>query len=160
MFKLSEACFPDGTPAMSPQHKVIQMSSLKRAESIYRTRLANEPGDSTARVKLAWCLFMEAIYRAGQESMLAALCTTVNLDDEQRSKRMQLIWDQDADQLLNDCLQQTTTVMEISSDPWDRKDVERIKALVKLSGVRKAVSDAEEEAARIQAAILSDILKD
>ncbi len=125
---------------------------------MYRTRLANDPTDSNARVKLAWCLFMHALFRAGQESMLKALFATLEPDTVEKGRKVQSIWDQDADNLIDDCLQQTATVMQLSSDPRDLTDADRLQNLVELSGAGKAVDEAKDNSNRILAELLQDLI--
>jgi hypothetical protein len=109
----------------------IDRTALKQAEKTYRKRLGEEPGDTGARLRLAWCLVLQAFYRAGQESLPAAPP------------------DGDARDLLKDGLQQTVTVTQLSADPREHREVETLRALVRLSGAEPLVLEAEERAARI-----------
>ena len=136
----------------------IELAALKRAEHVYRTRLANEPNDSTARIKLAWCLFMQALYRAGQESMLNALVSPPNDEPSEASVRPKCIWDQDAGDLIHECLCQTSTVMQLSSDPLHRTDAQRLQTLVKLSGGEIAVTRSRENSSRVLSEFLHEVL--
>ena len=143
---------------MKQEQGAIAMASLKRAEHIYRTRLANDPDDSNARIKLAWCLFMQALYRAGQESMLNALVSPGSDEPSEVFVRSRCIWDQDAEDLIHECLNQTGTVMQLSSDPLHRTDALRLQALVKLSGGDLAVAQSRENSSRILSEFLHDVL--
>jgi hypothetical protein len=60
--------------------------------------------------------------------------------------------------LLRDCLRQAIMVMQLSPDQQDRADVERLHALVKLSGGDRALLEASEEAARILTEMTREIL--
>lgn len=143
---------------MKYAHGAIEMTTLKRSEQIYRTRLANDPNDSEVRIKLAWCLFMQALYRAGQESMLSALVATSM--DEPREKQLhpKCVWDQDAQDLIRDCLCQSSTVIQLSANPRHRTDAQRLQALVRLSGCELAVSQAREKSSRLLSEVLQEIL--
>jgi len=72
---------------------------------------------------------------------------------------VQSLLDGDAQELLEECLRQTTTVMQLSSNAADHSNVERLQALVKLSGEGQAVSEAEENAARRLGTIAQAILE-
>ncbi len=139
-----------------PPVKVIQIEALRRSEDIYRARLANEPGDTSARVKLAWCLFMQALYRAGQESVLGALVSAPEESAAQQSW-VQAVMNQGAAELFSECLRQTSTVLQLSPSAGERHDMERLQDLAKLSGAGQAVLEAEEEAARILGELLREL---
>src|SRR5262249_2033616 len=67
---------PRGAYIIQVHHPVFNMEAIRRRETVFRDRLANEPGDMSARINLAWCLFLHALYQAGQESILADLIAT------------------------------------------------------------------------------------
>ncbi|MBW3623164.1 MAG: hypothetical protein KY468_07105 [Armatimonadetes bacterium] len=142
---------------MQQAQSAIAMASLKRAEQMYRTRLANEPNDSGARIKLAWCLFMQALYRAGQESMLDALLVQPE-DGGEKNARTRCIWDQSADDLIRECLCEAGTVIQLSSDAACRSDARRLQALVKMSGGEQAVTSSRENSSRILVEVLQELL--
>lgn len=144
------ACTMPGSP-----EKVVSIEALKRSEQICRTRLANEPGDTSARMKLAWCLFMQALYRAGQESVLSALVSAMEIKEHQGTL-VNAIVQEDAAHLFSECLRETSMVLQLSPDARERIDVEKIQALARLSGAGQAVSEAEEAAAQV----LSDLLRE
>jgi hypothetical protein len=135
----------------------IEMNVLKHAEGVYRARLANEPDDSGARIKLAWCLFMRALYRAGQESMLNALVSGEE-EAHRARRRIKGVWDQDADDLIRDCVSQTGIVLHLSSDPKFQSDAQRLQTLVKMSGGETAVAHAREHSSRTLSEMLQEIL--
>lgn len=141
---------------MKQAHSAIEMAALKRAEHLYRTRLANQPDDCAARVKLAWCLFMQALYRAGQESMLKALFSTEE-ESLTHHARIRNVWEQDANDLLQDCLFQTGMVMQLTSDPQCRAEIQRLEALVKLIGCEQAVAYAHENSSRVLGEMLQEV---
>jgi hypothetical protein len=140
---------------MSPEPSLLEVDSLKRVEHLYRTRLTSEPTDMIARVSLAWCLFMQALHRAGQESVLQQIVAAGETADPERR-----VSDgrEGSSDLLRDCLRQAIMVIQLSPDQGDREDVERLHALVKLSGGDRALSEASEEAARILTDMTREIL--
>ena len=143
---------------MTQANDIIEMATLKRAEHLYRTCLANQPEDTGARIKLAWCLFMQALYRAGQESMLAALVAQPGEDRSSISQRSRFVWEEDADQLIRDCLQHTSTVKQLSRNPKDRNDADRLQHLVKMTGGHHAVEQAREASSKVLGEVLQEIL--
>lgn len=135
---------------MACEDRTLKVDALWRVERIYRKQLVEEPGDTVARVSLAWCLFMQALHRAGQEStapalleLPAAALDAVELEPDPRAR------ERDSAHLLQDCLRQTLAVLQLSPNPRDRTDVERLQALVKLSGGEALLADAEEQARRV-----------
>ena len=144
---------------MKHDRLTIEMASLKRAETIYRSRLVNTPENTETRIKLAWCLFMQALYRAGQESMLAALISNDEDNQSDLSQRSKFIWDQDAGELINDCLQQTSTVLQLSASSKERLDANRLQSLVKMSGGEQAVAQAREASSRLLGEVLQELLR-
>lgn len=132
---------------MACEDRGLKVDALRRVERIYRKQLVDEPGDTVARVSLAWCLFMQALHRAGQESTVTPVLELAvppePVDgDPQKS-------DRDSAVLLQDCLKQALAVLQLSPDPRDRSDVERLQSLVKLSGGDALLADAEEQSRRI-----------
>jgi hypothetical protein len=125
------------------------VDALRRVERVYRARLIDEPTDMVARLSLAWCLFLQALHRAGEERALATV-TALELAEtvSDGGKR--------ADDLLSDCLRQAITVMQLSPDPNDRTEIEKLHSLVKISGGGQAISEAEQQAKRI----LEDIARE
>jgi hypothetical protein len=123
------------------------MDALWRVERIYRKQLVEEPGNTVARVSLAWCLFMQALHRAGQESAVNSVLELALPADPGVSDGHSA--DRDSAVLLQDCLRQALAVLQLSPDPRDHLDVERLQALVKLSGGAEILADAEEQAHRI-----------
>ncbi|HEY3282486.1 MAG TPA: hypothetical protein VGN26_09450 [Armatimonadota bacterium] len=137
---------------------VIEIEALKHSEEIYRARLANEPGDTTARMKLAWCLFMQALYRAGQESVLMALVAASGArEDSPEGALLKALQSEESSALFGECLKQTNTVLQLSPSDGDRRDMERLQYLARLSGAGQAVVEAEEAAARILGELLREL---
>ena len=130
-----------------PKHSAaIKMEALKRAESAYRTSLVSDPADTAARLRLAWCLFVQAVHQAGRESILDSIHSTGSESEAMRGV-IRSIQETDVDHLLQDCLRQTTTVMQLTRRPHERTDVEMLQMLVKLAGAEEWAADADREAA-------------
>lgn len=139
--------------------EAFEIDSLKRVEQVYRQRLTDDPADMRARTGLAWCLFMQALYQAGQERVLAALAED-GTAPEALEEQFQAVPDTDSRDLLRDALRQTIAVSQLSGDPAAQSEVERLQDLVRLSGESQALSEAEEEASRILTEITRAILAD
>lgn len=146
------------SPTMRSPEPAFDAASLKRVEQVYRKQLTDDPADPVARISLAWCLFMQALLRAGQESVLEALVERSEGPDESVDTTRRTIVDQNAAELLEDCLRQTMTVKQLSADPAAHLGAERLLALVKLSGGDSALNAAEEEAARILNEVTREVL--
>ncbi len=127
------------------QNGAIKIEALRRAEFLYRDTLVADPADTGTRLRLAWCLFVQAMHQAGRESILE----TITCDSEGADLLpgvIQSIQETDVDHLLQDCLRQTTTVMQLSRRPHERTDVEMLQMLVKLAGAEQWADDADKEA--------------
>jgi len=152
--------FSEVSRLMSQQPPAFALESLKRVELVYRQQLVADPADMMARISLAWCLFMQALHRAGQESVLTELATASESEGGELGCAIQSILHEDADELLKECMRQTITVMQLSADPQDHTDVVKLQELIKLSGGGKAVSEAEAEGATILAQVTREILNE
>jgi hypothetical protein len=144
---------------MDASHCVFDFSALKQAEHAYRTTLNKHPDNLDMRIRLAWCLFMQALYQSGQETILKniAMCgataETIGVFDAG-----QLLLDRDAQTLLQECLHQTFTVIHLSSRSEDRLDGEKIQALAALSGAEEAVAQSREKAARVLNEMVEEVM--
>jgi|SRR5579862_5259075 len=136
---------------MSHPAPVFDRIFLERAEQTYRQQLISHPEDTELRLRLAWCLFMQALYRAGQEAAMNAEPSDPDSPSEPRCER-------DSQGLLRDCLQQTYTVMHVSVRSGDRPDVEKIQELVRLSGTQNVLRQAQDRAAYILAKLTGEML--
>jgi hypothetical protein len=145
---------------MASRRNVFEIDALLRIEQVYRQRLLDDPADVAARTGLAWCLFMQALHRAGQEQMLASLMEAGAELDRQAEAEARAALDQNARDLLRDCLKQTVAVMQLSADPANQSEVERLQELVRLTGEEEALSDAQDEAARILGEITHALLQE
>jgi hypothetical protein len=143
---------------MIGQCSVFHVETLKRVETVYRRQLQHDPADMVSRLSLAWCLFIQALHKAGQESALTTLgepgdcCSAPSAENPAR--------EQDAQQLLRDCLRQTIMIMQLSPDTRDQSDVRRLRALVKLSGAEQLLSEAEADATRLLQDVAAEIFRD
>jgi hypothetical protein len=145
---------------MECKSEIIEVEALRRVETLYRSRLLAEPGDMVARVSLAWCLFLQALHRAGEERMLHALVPgSENGAASASTPKRAANGHEDAETLVRDSLRQAVTVLQLSPDPRDRVDVERLQALITMSGGGQAVCDAEADAARILAEVSREIMR-
>lgn len=142
---------------MNSDCPVFEPEALLRVEEVYRRQLDVEPSDMVARVSLAWCLFMRALHRAGQESVIQSITLSGRKESVESTPTPGAV--PDAGSILKDCLHQTIAVLQLSGNPQDRTDVRRLQSLVRLSGGEQAVSNAEEEAARILCAVTREILE-
>jgi hypothetical protein len=148
------AARPPTTPArLSRPAPSFDESALRRVEHVYRRELAADPGNAHARISLAWCLLVQALLRAGQESVLDRL----GGEGQDHAAAARRVLEQDAGSLLGDCLRQTLTVQQLSTDPQVQGHAERIQALVRLSGGDQALRDANEDAAQALAAITREL---
>jgi hypothetical protein len=143
---------------MRSPEPVFHSDALRRVEYVYRRQLAEDPAEPVARISLAWCLFMQSLLRAGQESVLEALVEATEGCEEPLEQTMKSVLDQNATQLLADCLRQTLTVKQLSSDPEAQVGAEKILSLVRLSGAGSALSSAEDQARKILSEVTREAL--
>lgn len=150
---------------MCTLHKQISMSSfsstifdinaLRRLEQEYRSRLLQEPGDTGARLNLAWCLVILALFKAGQEETLTLLMRAMSGSDEQAEEHLQNALqstdsaERTAAALLRGCLQQITMVSHLSRDPQEKSDAKKLQDWIHFSGGREAVREADERGAQV-----------
>jgi hypothetical protein len=137
---------------MSVPAPVFDRHYLERAEHTYRQQLIAHPEDTELRVRLAWCLFMQALHQAGQETARGADATALE-------SALDPLCERSSHALLKDCLQQTYTVMHVSIRSGDRPDVEKIQELVRLSGRQNLLIQAQDRAAYILARLTGEMLK-
>ena len=114
-------------------------------ESSYRDDLIRDPSDTRARLRLSWCLFVQAVHAAGRESLLKEMSETDRDLSERLPQFLLSLSGDQVDGLLRDCLRQTTAVMHLSRDQSERSDVEVLHTLIKLAGAEHcAVGQARE----------------
>jgi len=143
---------------MQSSSQCVDPSNLKWAEHTYRERLRLQPEDMAVRLSLAWCLFMQAIHRSGQETILdhavvhigpASNDAPVNASTVERS----------ANALLKDCLHQTYIIKQLSIDQVEQQDVARLQALVELAGARDIMVGAEEHSVQQLVALAREAMR-
>lgn len=147
-----------GKNIMACEDRAVKVDSLWRVERIYRKQLIEEPGDTVARVSLAWCLFMQALHRAGQESTATPLLDVTIPPDTVESEPESDALHRDSAHLLQECLRQAIAVIQLSPNPRDHSDVERLQSLIKLSGGEALLADAEEQARRILTQLTRELM--
>jgi hypothetical protein len=134
----------------------LEIDSLARVERFYRHHLESEPEDTAARLGLAWCLFLQSLYRAGQESILEELMAgdgSGEADLPPPAARAS----PDAGQLLRDCLRETFATLQLSGDPGHITDAEKLQALVRLAGGGETLPEVEARALRILKRLARDV---
>ncbi len=130
------------------QSVAIDIDALKRAERAYRNSLAGEPGDTAVRLRLAWCLFVQAVHQAGRESMLHQVEGPDGRLADQLPAILNARHDTQVDTLLKDCLHQTTIVLQLTREDRERTDVELLQALITLAGADQLTAEARQQASR------------
>jgi hypothetical protein len=144
--------------SMDCSQPVCDIDVLIHMEQIYTSRLQKDPADMDSRLSLAWCLFMQALHQAGRESIPVPR-TTEGLEAElELGDHILSHLERESSALLQDCLTQTFTVMQLSSKACNQQDVAKLQELVRLTGAREAVLKAEDEALRFLANLTRDIL--
>lgn len=144
---------------MACEDRTVNVDTLWRVERIYRKQLQEEPGDTVARVSLAWCLFMQALHRAGQESTVSPLLEVTCSHDHPEVEVETEVHERDSAHLLQECLRQTVAVLQLSPNPRDHSDVERLQTLVKLSGGESLLADTEDQARRVITRLAHELLE-
>lgn len=144
---------------MRSSEPAFHSDALKRVEAVYRRQLTQDPADAVARVGLAWCLFMLALLQAGQESVVEALLDPTAGEHPPVEETAPAALGPNAAELLEDCLRQTLTVKQLTSNAEARVSAERILSLVRLSGGGRALGAAEERAARVLNDVAREVLE-
>lgn len=145
-----------GVQSLKAQMRV-DLDALRIAEQGYRQLLIAEPGDMEVRVDLAWCLFMQALHLAGQESMCCSADTASEYPATGRFATRPVL-EREARSVLRECLQQTITVSQLSRNRQDQLVIEKLQALVRLAYGESAVVVAEGTARRVLAEITTAVM--
>jgi hypothetical protein len=145
---------PPSLPLMSKQDQVVDPEALRRVEGVYRMRLLSDPCDTLARGRLAWCLFLQSLHRAGEERILNALRgSKVTF----ASGPLPMPFGPEAQELLEECLRQTEAVLHLSEPGEQRMEMERLLGLARLSVGNGAYRAAEDKAHRILDSLIQDL---
>lgn len=137
-----------------PQH-LVDPEALRRMEAVCRARVLADPVDTLARGRLAWCLFLQAVHQAGQESILEQLGITP-LEVKAVGPR-ESFEDRQAQELLDECLRHTEAVLHLSAPGQQRTEMERLLGLARLSVGEPAFNSAEQKAHRILDTLIRDL---
>lgn len=163
---------------------VFDMEALQAIEGAYRERIDEEPVDTGARLRLAWCLVLRAVHEAGREAMAMSVVTAAaaapgtpvwgasaavpagcSNDAKAVSAVEPSVTSTRSEEytscvLLKNCLQQATMVLQLSTVPEEKHEAARLRDLIQLSGARQAIIEADEEADKIVSDITHAILQD
>jgi hypothetical protein len=150
---------------------LFDIHAIERAAKGYCERLQDEPGDMSARVSLAWCCFMQALHHSGEQHVLATLSgqaagtgagrveSTLHSLVIDRGDRPAETGSDRAGELLKACLRQTVTVIHLSSNAEEQRDMAKLRDLVRWGGAGEYVDQAEREAVQILYALTLAILR-
>jgi hypothetical protein len=136
---------------------VFDLESLQEIEASSRRRVEEEPDDTEARLKLAWCLLGRAFHEAGQDAMRRYIFTKVGKEIKEISEALPSA--QSAEQLLKDCLHQAMVVSELSLISDEQKEAGTLRAFVSMSGGKQALQESHEESQMISSEILHAIFE-
>lgn len=146
---------------------VFDMEGLAAIEAMCHSCINQEPENTSARLRLAWCLVVRAFHEAGQESALTQIdadkdrleavgkmpLNAPDLSGEESGEK------KTATQLLRSSLKQTMMVTQLSTNPSERKEAESLQRLVTMSGGKQAVVEVNEESNHIFAEIAQALMK-
>lgn len=143
---------------MQSSTKYVDTANLKWAENTYREQLKSRPEDMAIRLSLAWCLFMQALHRSGQETILDYTVVHIQPPAED-TVRESGTTERSAHTLLKDCLHQTYMIKHLSLDADERLNVARLQSLVELAGAREIMVGAEEQSVQQLVALAREALR-
>lgn len=135
----------------------MDLDTVRRVEQIYRNRLRSEPCDTLARVRLAWCLFAQALHEAGRESAYAALRCSNPPHAEELDEKCLPEMERGATSLLDDCLRQTYAALHLSVSRREQQDAAELQALARLISGEAPLARAESWANEILSAMVVDL---
>lgn len=140
---------------MKDSQHLVDPEALRRMEAVCRARVLADPMDTLVRGRLAWCLFLQAVHQAGQESILEQLgLTTLEVDAVRIPESLA---DRQAQELLDECLRHTEAVLHLSAPGQQRTEMERLLGLARLSVGEPAFIAAEQKAHRILDTLIRDL---
>lgn len=145
---------------------VFDMDAVTAAEKGCRIRLEQEPGDTSARLNLAWCLALLALYEAGRETSVLQVMKNAEAVDKQTSHRIKAALlaagseypGQKAGTFLRNCLHEAMLVMQLSYNAEERAGAQKLRTLMDLSGGGSAIQETDQEADRILATLTRELL--
>lgn len=113
---------------------IFDLEALEKTEKSCLNCIEEDPADSSARLRLAWCLIIAALYRSGQESVFADQLTLVTYTPDRTAKN-----------LLEEGLLQATIVSDICTDPDLKLEVENLRKIVEICGGGRSLAKANTE---------------
>jgi hypothetical protein len=120
-------------------------------------RLRADPADTLARVRLAWCLFAQAMHEAGQESAYEALRTSRPPTTNELERQGLPSPERGATSLLDDCLRQSYAALHLSVSKREQEGAEELQALARLVSGEAPLARAERWASEILAVLTADL---
>ncbi len=147
------------TASISDVSAICDIDALRQAEKSYRDLLEVEPGAMDVRVDLAWCLFMQAVHMAGQESAIRNNGLSSTGNSVWPTPSTALTMQAQAQMMLNECLQNAVTVTQLSTSRQDQMVMNKLETLVKLACGEKLISSARINASRILADLTQAVMR-
>jgi hypothetical protein len=135
----------------------IDIGAVHHIELACRDQLEHTPENCEARLRLAWCLFLEAVHEAGRVRGVSAVVREMKDRGAQARAPGEPV--REPDRLLRECLKHATAVRQLSPDPNDHVMVEQIRTLLVESGQGDAVRAAQAEGDRILKELTDAILR-
>jgi hypothetical protein len=135
---------------------LVDSEALSRLEQVCRDMVLRDPCDTLARARLAWCLFLQGVHQAGQESILEGL---VGETDAPVLSGGLPPANREAHQLLDECLRQTETVLHLALSGRERSEMEHLRYLTRLCVGDQPVAAAELKLQRILQRLLQDVCR-
>lgn|GEM_PF-4592787 len=126
---------PLGVPEMLAQEKKCQRI------------LARRPDDYGARMQMAWCLFLQAIHREGQESVINKIAPLYPKEIIKLTGDAAVRFHRESRWLFAESLKHSYAVSKLSSNPKFLQEAERLKELVKISAGEEMIMDVEDSSA-------------
>jgi len=128
----------------------IRIDRLRNIEQAYRARVRHAPGDTHARLSLAWCLAFEAIYESGRENEqeVAWANGSGRSDLADTPPFLRPRTPRSGRALLRNCLRQIFAVELLSDRDDERAEATRLRDLIRLTGADSILHEAEARAER------------
>ena len=127
---------------MQTLHSKFDPSALGSAEKVYKTILQTQPDNTSTRLSLTWCLFVQFVHASGAESVHSVAPNAVIPDASP-------ITDTDArrnsDVLLREFFRQISIVKHLCVRKSDCVDATVLDELIRLTGLEDSARIAEEQ---------------